>query len=196
MRRGIRGAQVRCILGVAVPGSRGRAPGMLGCMDRAGLGGALNNYRARLRPEDVGMPAGLRRRVPGLRREEVAALAGISVDYLVRLEQGRGSTPSDQVLGALAPRAATLRRRARPPVQPRGLGAPAPRPHRRHTAVCDAAPAGPDHRSARASHRCEGRHPRVERARHRAARRLLRLAAWRTQRHVAALPGHRGTGRD
>ncbi len=81
---------------------------MLGCMDRAGLGGALNNYRARLRPEDVGMPAGLRRRVPGLRREEVAALAGISVDYLVRLEQGRGSTPSDQVLGALGTRALRL----------------------------------------------------------------------------------------
>lgn len=48
------------------------------------------------------MPAGFRRQVPGLRREEVAQLAGISVAYLTRLEQGRGPTPSVQVLGALA----------------------------------------------------------------------------------------------
>jgi len=71
-------------------------------MDRAGLAQALKTFRGRLSPGDVGLPAGSRRRVSGLRREEVAALAGISVDYLVRLEQGRGPTPSDQVLGALA----------------------------------------------------------------------------------------------
>jgi transcriptional regulator with XRE-family HTH domain len=71
-------------------------------MDRQGLGAALKGARARLTPPDVGMPAGRNRRVPGLRREEVALLAGISVDYLVCLEQGRGPTPSEQVLAALA----------------------------------------------------------------------------------------------
>lgn len=48
------------------------------------------------------MPHGIRRQAPGLRREELATLAGISVDYLVRLEQGRASSPSPQVLGSLA----------------------------------------------------------------------------------------------
>ena len=71
-------------------------------MDRTALAEALRAARRRLRPDDVGLPAGTRRRVPGLRREEVAQLAGLSVDYLSRLEQGRGPTPSDQVLGALA----------------------------------------------------------------------------------------------
>lgn len=71
-------------------------------MDRPGLAAALKGARARLVPTDVGLPAGTRRRVAGLRREEVALLAGVSVDYLVRLEQGRGPTPSDQVLTALA----------------------------------------------------------------------------------------------
>lgn len=71
-------------------------------MDRPALAAALRSYRERLSPSDVGLPGGVRRRVPGLRREEVALLAGISVDYLVRLEQGRGPTPSDQVLTALA----------------------------------------------------------------------------------------------
>lgn len=70
-------------------------------MDRPALAAALKAHRARLSPAEVGVPAGSRRRVAGLRREEVALLAGISVDYLVRLEQGRGPTPSDQVLTAL-----------------------------------------------------------------------------------------------
>lgn len=61
----------------------------------------LRRARERLRPEDVGLPAGERRRVAGLRREEVATLAGVSVDYVVRLEQGRGPHPSAQVLGSL-----------------------------------------------------------------------------------------------
>lgn len=61
----------------------------------------LRRARERVQPEDVGLPAGARRRTPGLRREEVAMLAGISVDYVVRLEQGRGPAPSDQVIGAL-----------------------------------------------------------------------------------------------
>lgn len=75
---------------------------MLVAVDRPALAAALRTYRSRLSPADVGLPAGARRRVPGLRREEVALPAGISVDYLVRLEQGRGPTPSDQVLAALA----------------------------------------------------------------------------------------------
>ncbi|MFI6601352.1 helix-turn-helix transcriptional regulator [Nonomuraea sp. NPDC050536] len=65
------------------------------------MSGFLRSRRERLRPEDVGFPAGARRQTPGLRREEVALLAGISVDYYIRLEQGRGPQPSDQVLTAL-----------------------------------------------------------------------------------------------
>jgi len=59
-------------------------------------------WRARLQPADVGLPAAGPRRTRGLRREELAALAGISVDYLVRLEQGRAVNPSPPVLAALA----------------------------------------------------------------------------------------------
>ncbi|WP_051248190.1 helix-turn-helix transcriptional regulator [Nocardioides halotolerans] len=69
--------------------------------NRPELARALKRARDRVRPEDVGLPAGLHRRVPGLRREELAMLAGISVDYVVRLEQGRGPHPSEQVLSAL-----------------------------------------------------------------------------------------------
>lgn len=71
-------------------------------MNRDELARTLRRARERLRPEDVGLPAGTHRRVAGLRREEVATLAGLSVDYVVRLEQGRGPHPSAQVLGALA----------------------------------------------------------------------------------------------
>ncbi|MFJ9085731.1 helix-turn-helix transcriptional regulator [Streptomyces sp. NPDC102384] len=66
------------------------------------LGTALRAWRGRIRPADVGLPAGGNRRVPGLRREELAVLSGISVDYLVQLEQGRAANPSPQVLGAFA----------------------------------------------------------------------------------------------
>ncbi len=63
----------------------------------------LKARRARVQPEDVGLPTpGGRRRTPGLRREDVAALAGVSVDYYVRLEQGRKTQPSRSVLDALA----------------------------------------------------------------------------------------------
>lgn len=61
----------------------------------------LRARRALVRPEDHGMPAGARR-TPGLRREEIAVLAGVSTDYYVRLEQGRERNPSPQVLRALA----------------------------------------------------------------------------------------------
>jgi transcriptional regulator with XRE-family HTH domain len=62
----------------------------------------LRARRARLQPAEVGLPDGGARRVSGLRREEVAALAGISSDYYLRIEQGRDRNPSDQVLSALA----------------------------------------------------------------------------------------------
>jgi transcriptional regulator with XRE-family HTH domain len=63
----------------------------------------LRTRRERLTPAKVGLPErGRSRRTPGLRREEVAELAGVSVDYVVRLEQGRGLHPSPQVLEALA----------------------------------------------------------------------------------------------
>ncbi|MGW6906767.1 helix-turn-helix transcriptional regulator [Streptomyces sp. NPDC054940] len=66
------------------------------------LGGFLRARRAQLRPEDAGLPTSGRRRVPGLRREEVATLAGVSTDYYMRLEQGRERHPSRQVLEAVA----------------------------------------------------------------------------------------------
>ncbi|MFF7748895.1 helix-turn-helix transcriptional regulator [Streptomyces sp. NPDC007971] len=66
------------------------------------VGDFLRSRRARVRPEEVGLPAHGRRRVPGLRREEVAQLAGVSVDYYIRLEQGRGPSVSDAVLDAIA----------------------------------------------------------------------------------------------
>jgi transcriptional regulator with XRE-family HTH domain len=62
----------------------------------------LRTRRARLQPQDIGIEMGGRRRVPGLRREEVAMLAGVSLDYYARLEQGRELQPSDQVLDAIA----------------------------------------------------------------------------------------------
>jgi transcriptional regulator with XRE-family HTH domain len=66
------------------------------------LGDYLRAQRARVRPEQVRLPGGQSRRVPGLRRSEVALLAGISADYYLRLEQGRDRRPSRQILEALA----------------------------------------------------------------------------------------------
>ncbi len=66
------------------------------------LGVLLRSRREALDPAVVGLPAGPRRRTPGLRRSEVAALAGVSVEYVIRLEQGRDRRPSPQVLAALA----------------------------------------------------------------------------------------------
>jgi transcriptional regulator with XRE-family HTH domain len=68
----------------------------------ADLAEFLRSRRHGLNPGDVGLPDLGRRRTPGLRREEVATLAGVSVDYLVRLEQGRDVNPSPDVLAALA----------------------------------------------------------------------------------------------
>ncbi|QIS11388.1 helix-turn-helix transcriptional regulator [Nocardia arthritidis] len=66
------------------------------------LAGFLRTRRARVDPAAAGIPVDSRRRVEGLRREEVAHLSGVSVDYYVRLEQGRATQPSEQVLDALA----------------------------------------------------------------------------------------------
>jgi transcriptional regulator with XRE-family HTH domain len=71
-------------------------------MDRDGLADFLRHRRQALRPEDVGLGPGRRRRTPGLRREEVAAIAHMSTDFYTRLEQRRGSRPSQQTIGALA----------------------------------------------------------------------------------------------
>ena len=71
-------------------------------MDRPALADFLRRRREELRPTDVGLPAGARRRTRGLRREEVAALASMSTDYYTRLEQQRGPQPSEQMLTALA----------------------------------------------------------------------------------------------
>jgi transcriptional regulator with XRE-family HTH domain len=67
------------------------------------LGDFLRARRGGIKPVDVGLPAGTsRRRTPGLRREELAALAGVSIDYYIRLEQGRENNPSPAVLDSLA----------------------------------------------------------------------------------------------
>ncbi|MEY9993851.1 transcriptional regulator with XRE-family HTH domain [Streptomyces sp. V4I8] len=79
----------------------GTGPG--GGLDpRAELSEFLRTRRARLQPEDVGLPHFGRRRVPGLRREELAQLAGVSVAYYTRLEQGNGRNVSAEVLDAIA----------------------------------------------------------------------------------------------
>ena len=69
---------------------------------RTELAAFLRARRARLSPRQVGLPLTGQRRTPGLRRQEVAQLAGLSVDYYIRLEQARGPHPSRQVLSALA----------------------------------------------------------------------------------------------
>lgn len=78
----------------------------------ASLGATIHAWRDRLTPAAAGLPSGRARRAAGLRREELAELAGVSVDYVVRLEQGRATTPSAQVVSALA-RALQLSRQER-----------------------------------------------------------------------------------
>lgn len=104
-------------------------------MDRGELGDFLRSRRALLQPADVGMPSGSRRRTPGLRRFEVAQLAGMSPDYLARLEQGRGAAPSVALVAALA-RALRLSRDERD--------------HLFRLAGHHPAPAGPDEHVSRA----------------------------------------------
>ena len=74
-------------------------PGTTGTND---LGRALHGWRDRIAPAAVGLPVGGVRRAAGLRREELAQLAALSVDYITRLEQGRATSPSPQVLASLA----------------------------------------------------------------------------------------------
>lgn len=108
---------------------------------RAELSEFLRTRRARLRPEDVGLPrVGRHRRVPGLRREELAQLAGVSVAYYTRLEQGQGRNVSAQVLEAIAralrltdAERAHLTHLARP--APRSAKRPPARPQRVREAV-------------------------------------------------------------
>ncbi|WP_155375146.1 helix-turn-helix transcriptional regulator [Catellatospora vulcania] len=71
-------------------------------MQRDRLAAFLRTRREALQPEDVGLPRGQRRRTGGLRREEVAALSGMSTDYYSRIEQQRGPHPSEQMLAAIA----------------------------------------------------------------------------------------------
>ncbi|MCT9932187.1 helix-turn-helix transcriptional regulator [Planotetraspora sp. A-T 1434] len=70
--------------------------------DEGDLAAFLRSRREQLKPEQVGLSSSARRRTPGLRREELATLAGLSVEYLERLEQGRDTNPSVAVLAALA----------------------------------------------------------------------------------------------
>jgi transcriptional regulator with XRE-family HTH domain len=88
--------------GIGDPWLRRVTGTMMDAMDRPALADFLRRRRGELQPSDVGLAAGARRRAPGLRREEVAALTGMSVDYYTRLEQGRGPQPSEQMLAALA----------------------------------------------------------------------------------------------
>src|ERR1700744_1985393 len=103
------------------------------------IGEYLRARRERARPEDIGLPALGRRRVPGLRREEVAMLAGVSADYYVRLEQGRDQHPSAQVLDALA---GALQLDDHATAHPHRLAAPAARRRRRPAPRPERVPAG------------------------------------------------------
>ncbi|MGV9311455.1 helix-turn-helix transcriptional regulator [Streptomyces sp. NPDC003691] len=85
------------------PGKHGDGSGGgRGCRRRPELAAFLRSRRARVTPADVGMPPGLRRRTPGLRREEVAQLSGVGVTWYTWLEQGRPINASPQVLNAVA----------------------------------------------------------------------------------------------
>src|SRR5215213_11340931 len=132
----------------------------------------LTTRRARITPDRAGLPITGSRRVPGLRRSEVATLAGLSVEYYARLERGQIAGASSGVLEALA-RALQLDETERTPVRPRprgrrhpGLG-PAPAPRRRQGRVPPepALGAGGNHRRSRVRQR-----PTTEPARHQHAR--------------------------
>ncbi len=90
------------MLALSGPGNAPVEVADLDPMMEGDLGRFLRSRREAVSPSTVGLPVGTRRRTPGLRRAELATLAGISVDYLVRLEQGRDRRPSAQVLAALA----------------------------------------------------------------------------------------------
>src|SRR5690242_18779833 len=102
VRRSPRGRERSAYRGSAAPWMRRAGSGQDGFMQRDELADFLRRRREAIRPAEVGLADGPRRRTAGLRREEVAMLAGMSSDYVVRLEQGRSSQPSTQLLGALA----------------------------------------------------------------------------------------------
>ena len=87
---------------IAVPWHRFGTHGILSAMNPAELADFLRTRRESMQPSDVGINPGQRRRAPGLRREEVASLAGMSTDYYARLEQKRAPQPSQQMLVAIA----------------------------------------------------------------------------------------------
>ena len=88
------------ILGSDRPSAGGTAPWPI--QAAVEFGDFLRSRREKLTPKTVGLPGGRRRRTPGLRREEVAELAGIGVDWYIRLEQGRTVSPSATTVDALA----------------------------------------------------------------------------------------------
>src|SRR5260370_69450 len=103
------------------------------------LGSYLRARRALVTAEQAGLPPGANRRIPGLRREEVAMLAGISADYYLRLERGRDKNPSVQVLESLA-RVLHLDELE----QEYLLGLAAPRPRRQRRRKPERVPPRPD----------------------------------------------------
>jgi transcriptional regulator with XRE-family HTH domain len=82
---------------------RSQATGSVGEVSDNELGAVIRGRREAIKPADVGLPAGPRRRTPGLRRTELAMLVGIRVEYLTRIEQGRDRNPSPQILGGEDP---------------------------------------------------------------------------------------------
>ena len=113
------------------PSRRGAGRSVVAVDNRAEVREFLISRRAKITPEQAGLPAVGARRVPGLRRGEVAALAGVSVEYYAKLERGAIGGVSASVLDAHRPRPAARRRRTSPPVPPR----PRRRRHqRRHAA--------------------------------------------------------------
>nr|WP_313885674.1 helix-turn-helix transcriptional regulator [Fodinicola feengrottensis] len=154
------------------------------------FGQAVRRWRDRVTPAAAGLPTGGHRRAAGLRREELALLAGISVDYVTRLEQGRAANPSAQVVEALvrALRCWPEPNRARSPVR---AGRPrrartGHRPGARHAER--PADAGPADRHPRRGLRRDldaaGRQPAVRRT----DGRPVRAARQRTQRRLAYVP--------
>ena len=141
-------------------------------MSISDLGPFLKARRGRVQPADVGLNGRATRRVPGLRREEVAMLAGVSVDYYARLEQGRERNPSPSVLNADRRRPVPRPRPTRTPLPPGR-----PRAHRPDSSLRGAAAlaAGPPRDVA--THACGHHRPAARRAgAQRSGRRpLLRL---------------------
>ena len=111
---------VRLVLGPPDPPLRPRDTEDMATDSRQELAEFLRTRRTRVRPEDLGLEPGPRRRVAGLRREELALLAGVSTDYYQRMEQGRDVRPSGQVLDAIARALQFTARRIQAPAQPRG----------------------------------------------------------------------------